>query len=134
MSNCIINSKALIEHDCNVLSHCHISTSAVLNGDVIVGEGTFFGSNAVSKQGVNIESNSFIKANSCFVANKRKRIAFLTTIFPTELSYVTDFFNSLSKQSFRWFDVIVLNDGYKNFSDIKNKYHYLSLKFGLYIL
>jgi sugar O-acyltransferase (sialic acid O-acetyltransferase NeuD family) len=125
--NCIINSKALIEHDCNILPHCHISTSAVLNGGVTVGEGTFFGSNAVSKQGVDIESNSFIKANTCFVTNKRKKISFLTTVFPTELNYITDFFESLSKQSFKWFDIIILNDGYNNFIDIKKKYHYLNI-------
>lgn len=126
--NCIINSKALIEHDCSVLSHCHISTSAVLNGGVTVGQGTFFGSNAVCKQGVNIKENSFIKANSCFVTHqKKKKIAFLTTVFPTDSSYVIEFFESLSKQTLKHFDVIVLNDGYADFDKIKKQFHFLSI-------
>lgn len=58
--NCIINSKALIEHDCLVEDSCHISTASVLNGGVIVKEGTFFGSNATSKEGVKL--SGFIKA------------------------------------------------------------------------
>ena len=60
--NCIINSKALIEHDCIIGNHCHISTASVINGGVTVKENTFFGSNATSKQ--NIEINGFIKAGS----------------------------------------------------------------------
>lgn len=60
--NCIINSKALVEHDCRVEDHCHISTAAVINGTTIVKEGTFFGSNAVSKEGM--EVSGFIKAGS----------------------------------------------------------------------
>ena len=60
--NCIINSKALIEHDCTVGNNCHISTASVLNGGVIVKENSFFGSNATSKQ--SIEISGFIKAGS----------------------------------------------------------------------
>ena len=58
--NCIINTKALIEHDCKVEDNCHISTASVLNGGVIVKEGTFFGSNTTSREG--IEISGFIKA------------------------------------------------------------------------
>lgn len=60
--NCIINTKALIEHDCIVEDNCHISTASVLNGGVIVKENSFFGSNATSKQSIEIEG--FIKAGS----------------------------------------------------------------------
>ena len=58
--NCIINSKALIEHDAIIEDNCHISTASVINGEVKVKEGTFFGSNATSKEG--IELSGFIKA------------------------------------------------------------------------
>jgi len=61
-NNCIINTKALIEHDAVVEDHCHISTAAVVNGGVIVKKGTFFGSNAVSKEYTEI--SGFIKAGS----------------------------------------------------------------------
>ncbi len=60
--NCIINSKALIEHDCTIEDNCHISTASVINGGVKVKEGTFFGSNATSKEGVEIDG--FVKAGS----------------------------------------------------------------------
>lgn len=60
--NCIINSKALVEHDAVIEDNCHISTAAVVNGGVLVREGSFFGSNAVSKE--YIEVDGFIKAGS----------------------------------------------------------------------
>jgi sugar O-acyltransferase (sialic acid O-acetyltransferase NeuD family) len=120
--NCIINTKALIEHDCHVEEHCHISTSAVINGGVVVGKQTFFGSNAVSKQGLVIDANSFVKANSCFVTSQKKRVAFLTTFFPTEKAYVLDFLESLSSQTVKDFDLIVLNDGFLYFHELKRKF------------
>ncbi len=57
---CIINTKALIEHDAVVEDFCHISTAAVVNGGVRIKTGCFFGSNATSKQA--IEVKGFIKA------------------------------------------------------------------------
>ena len=63
--NCIINSKALIEHDCVIEDSCHISTASVLNGGVVVRKGTFFGSNATSKEG--IELSGFIKAGNLYI-------------------------------------------------------------------
>ncbi|HHD81990.1 MAG TPA: acetyltransferase [Campylobacterales bacterium] len=60
--NCIINTKALVEHDSTVEDNCHISTAAVINGGVTVKENTFFGSNATSKE--YIEINQFVKAGS----------------------------------------------------------------------
>ena len=50
----------LIEHDAVVGDNCHISTASVINGDVRVGDGVFFGSNATAKNGVIIEQNSLI--------------------------------------------------------------------------
>lgn len=64
--NCIINSKALIEHDVCIEDFCHISTAAIINGGVMVKEGTFFGSNAVSKEYAKSNINDFIKAGSIF--------------------------------------------------------------------
>lgn len=59
--NCIINSKALVEHDVKIGAHSHVSTSAVVNGNCVVGRKVFIGSNAVLKQGVRI-------ADECIVA------------------------------------------------------------------
>ncbi len=64
--NCIINSKALIEHDAVIEDFCHISTSAVINGGVTVKEGTFFGSNTVSKEYVITDTDDFIRAGSIY--------------------------------------------------------------------
>ena len=60
--NCIINTKALLEHDVVIENNCHISTAAVVNGGVKIEENTFFGSNAVSKE--YIACKGFIKAGS----------------------------------------------------------------------
>lgn len=64
--NCIINTKVLIEHDAIIEDFCHISTAAVINGGVVVKEGSFFGSNAVSKEYIETNINDFIKAGSIF--------------------------------------------------------------------
>jgi len=58
--NCIINTKALIEHDVIIENNCHISTGAIINGGVVVKENTFVGSNATTKE--YIEIDGFIKA------------------------------------------------------------------------
>ena len=50
--NCIINTRALIEHDTTVEDHCHISTGVILNGEVKIGTGSFVGSGSVIKEGV----------------------------------------------------------------------------------
>jgi glycosyltransferase involved in cell wall biosynthesis len=56
-----------------------------------------------------------------------KSVAFLTTIFPMEEQFLIDFFDSLSGQLYDNFDVIVVNDGYDNFYDVKMKYQNLSI-------
>lgn len=60
--NCIINTKALVEHDVVVKDNCHISTSSVLNGNVMVKENVFIGSNSIIVQGTIVED--FVKAGS----------------------------------------------------------------------
>jgi len=56
-----------------------------------------------------------------------KNVAFLTTIFPMKEQFLIDFFDSLSRQMYDKFDVIVVNDGYDNFYDVKMKYQNLSI-------
>lgn len=63
-TNCIINSKSLIEHDAKVGNHCHIATASTINGNTILGDDSFWGSNAVNKEGASFPKESFIKANS----------------------------------------------------------------------
>ena len=61
-TNCILNTKSNIEHDVSVGDFCHISTCAVVNGDSVIGKGTFIGSNATVSNGITIEENSVISA------------------------------------------------------------------------
>jgi sugar O-acyltransferase (sialic acid O-acetyltransferase NeuD family) len=67
--NCIINSQALIEHDCVVEEHCHISTGAKLNGNVYVETGCLIGSGAIIREGVRIGANSLIQAGSVVLSD-----------------------------------------------------------------
>ena len=60
--NCIINNKALIEHDSLIGDHCHIASGAIVNGEVAVGNESFIGSGAVTKQSVSIGNNCIIGA------------------------------------------------------------------------
>jgi len=59
-SNCIINTRSLIEHDVKVSDHCHVSTGVVVNGGVQIGSGSFIGSRSV------IRDNLFI-GDKCLV-------------------------------------------------------------------
>lgn len=63
---CIINTKALIEHDAHVEDFCHISTGAIVNGNVVVKESVFLGSQAVTLQGITVQSGKVIPAGSFF--------------------------------------------------------------------
>ena len=60
--NCILNNKALIEHDAIIGSHCHISTGALINGGVLIEDGCFVGSGAVLHEGIKVGENAVISA------------------------------------------------------------------------
>lgn len=53
------------------------------------------------------------------------KVAILTTIFPMEEQYLREFLDSLDNQTFKEFEIIVVNDGYKGFYKLKNKYNNL---------
>ena len=60
--NCIINTKALVEHDVIIEDFCHISTGAIVNGSTQIQKETFYGSNATCKESIKV--SGFIKAGS----------------------------------------------------------------------
>lgn len=64
--NCIINTKSLIEHDSKVGDFCHISTAAVINGNCVIEDESFLGSNCVLKEGLTVPTKSIIRAGSFF--------------------------------------------------------------------
>ena len=60
--HCIINTKALIEHDTFIEDHCSISTVSALNGTVKVQRCSFIGSNAVSLERSVVAEESIVGA------------------------------------------------------------------------
>ena len=50
--NCIINNKALIEHDVVIEDNCHLSTGSTVNGGAIIKKNSFIGSCSVIKQNI----------------------------------------------------------------------------------
>ena len=81
---CIINTGAIIEHDCSIGKFSHIAPGAVLAGNVSIGSGCMIGANAVIKQGVKVGDNVIVGAgavvlkdlnsNTIFVGNPAKQI------------------------------------------------------------
>lgn len=51
-----------------------------------------------------------------------KNVAFLSTVFPMNRCYLFDFLDSLKNQSYRNFDIIIVNDGFGGFEEFINVY------------
>ena len=62
--SCIINTFANSEHDVVIEDYCHISTGAIINGNCKIGRGTFFGSQSVMVNGLEITEECVIGAGS----------------------------------------------------------------------
>ncbi len=54
----------------------------------------------------------------------RKKVAILITVFPIIEHFLDNFFRSLQQQSYKDFDILVINDGLKNFYDYKKEYDF----------
>jgi len=61
-AHCILNSRALIEHDVQIGDHCHVSTGALVNGGVQLGCGSFVGSGAMLREGLQLPAGTVISA------------------------------------------------------------------------
>ncbi len=70
---CIINTFANIEHDAKIGDYCHISTGAMINGNCVVGKETFFGSQSVMVNGIEITSGCIIGAGSLVRKNAMQK-------------------------------------------------------------
>jgi len=57
-----------------------------------------------------------------FSSRLRGRVAFLTTVFPANRQYICKFLDSLKKQTYTNFDIVIVNDGLKEFHEIKEIY------------
>jgi sugar O-acyltransferase (sialic acid O-acetyltransferase NeuD family) len=67
-ANVVINTRASIDHDCNVEDHAFIGPGAILCGKVTVKKSAFIGAGAIILPSVQIGQNSIIGAGS--VVNK----------------------------------------------------------------
>ncbi|MBE3142424.1 MAG: acetyltransferase [Planctomycetes bacterium] len=65
--NVIVNSGAVVEHDCVVMDHAHIATGASLASAVTVGEGAHIGVGASVRQGVRIGDGALVGAGAAIV-------------------------------------------------------------------
>ena len=65
--DCVINTRALVEHGSRVSDHVNISTNTVINGDVQVGEGSFVGSSSVTNGQVSIGCWSTVGAGAVVI-------------------------------------------------------------------
>ena len=74
---CIINTGAIIEHDCQIDEFTHISVNAVLCGSVNVGKDVFVGANTVLRNNIVIEDNCIIGMGSSVVSNCIKDCMYL---------------------------------------------------------
>jgi UDP-perosamine 4-acetyltransferase len=66
---CIINTRALVEHDCVLEDGVEIGPGAVLCGRVHIGKNSWIGANATIKQRLIIGENSIIGAGSVVVTD-----------------------------------------------------------------
>jgi sugar O-acyltransferase (sialic acid O-acetyltransferase NeuD family) len=62
--NCIINTRASVDHDCIIGRSVHVAPGAVLCGSVTVGEQSHIGSGAIVIQGITINPGSLVPAGS----------------------------------------------------------------------
>jgi acetyltransferase EpsM len=63
----IINTGAIVEHECVIADYAHISPNATLCGNVHVGEGSQVGAGAVVIPNIRIGSGSMIGAGSVVI-------------------------------------------------------------------
>ncbi len=65
--NTIINTGAVVEHDCVIGKHVHICSGAVIAGGVIINNSAFIGAGATIIQDIKIGSNSVVAAGAVVV-------------------------------------------------------------------
>jgi sugar O-acyltransferase (sialic acid O-acetyltransferase NeuD family) len=63
-ANAILNTRASVDHDCEIGSHVHIAPGVTLSGAVTVGDGTHLGVGCTVIQGVTIGTEALVGAGS----------------------------------------------------------------------
>lgn len=65
----IINTGAIVEHNCRLGDFSHVAVGAVICGDCEIGDDVLVGANATVIQGIRIGNNSIIGAGSVILAD-----------------------------------------------------------------
>jgi UDP-perosamine 4-acetyltransferase len=65
--NSVVNTRASIDHDCNIGAHVHVAPGAVLCGSVRVGDRAFIGAGATVIQGIQVGACAVIGAGATVV-------------------------------------------------------------------
>lgn len=65
--NVLINSRAVVEHDCQIGSHTHVSPGAIICGNCHIEEAAYIGAGAVVIQGVTIGAGAVIAAGAVVI-------------------------------------------------------------------
>ena len=65
----IINTRATIEHDCQIGEFCHLAPGSIIGGDCTIGNGSHVGIGAVVKEGITIGENAIIGAGAVVVSD-----------------------------------------------------------------
>ncbi len=66
-ANAIINTGALVDHDCTIGSHAHIGPGVTLSGGVIIGQGAHVGTGAAVIQGIKVGAGSIVGAGAVVI-------------------------------------------------------------------
>lgn len=66
-ANTLINSGAIVDHDCQIGNHVHISPGVTLSGGVSVGENSHIGTGATVIQGIQIGRNCLVAAGAVVI-------------------------------------------------------------------
>ena len=79
-SHTIINSRALVEHDCHIGAYSHVAPGAVLCGQVRTGNQVFIGAGAVVLPSCTLGNKSIVGAGAVQTEN----LADTTTLYPAK--------------------------------------------------
>lgn len=71
--NVIVNTGAIVEHDCEVGDHAHVATGARLASTVRIGAGAHVGAGAIIRQGITVGDGAVIGAGAVVVRDVEAR-------------------------------------------------------------
>jgi sugar O-acyltransferase (sialic acid O-acetyltransferase NeuD family) len=65
--NCLVNTRASVDHDCRIGAHVHLSPGVTVSGGVTIGDGVHVGTGASIIQGLTIGEGATIAAGAVVV-------------------------------------------------------------------